>query len=386
MDLETVSDTRKFRALEPEWKALAEKDQRAWLFQHHVWLSAMVDLEVSRSTELRVVCLRDSGQLIGAAPFVLTTKFKPFKYSVLRFLGQGLADFNDVLIHPDFQSQQFFELLAGWVVSRRFEIHRVELENVAAGSHLIENLSLLKLDAHFVSVDTRVMEKCQFIQLPISYDKYLESLQKRKRHDLKRRGRRIYSTFSVDINCVKKNQDEPRIFDILFALHQKRQESQYQRGLFYNSLREKVFRALFSRLMEEDLIVMHVLKLDSEVAIVKVAFDYHGRRVLYTGGISYSPKYSKYGIGKWFSLCQIEDSIALGLAEVNFGRGGEAHKSDFGTNERPNFQIIARDFSVFSLLHTVQLQIIQYVYRSKFLCWVAFCLYKYFSYWRNRKS
>ncbi len=110
------------------------------------------------------------------------------------------------------------------------------------------------------------------------------------------------------------------------------------------------------------------------IKAVKVGLDFNGRRVLYNGGISYDEKYRSFGLGKWFYLCQIEDAINRGFGEVNFGRGYEAHKGDYGTVGRPNFRFSAHNASFLDLAYEMRSRAVSGIQESDSLRQAAFAV------------
>ncbi|WP_406137855.1 GNAT family N-acetyltransferase [Streptomyces sp. NBC_01089] len=86
-------DERQFAALETQWAALYRGCATATPFQSHSWLYSWW-LSYGTPGRLRVVLVRRGGQLVGAAPLMLTHRPLP----LLVPLGGGISDFSDVLI------------------------------------------------------------------------------------------------------------------------------------------------------------------------------------------------------------------------------------------------------------------------------------------------
>lgn len=386
LKLKTVADLEGFQALESDWQALADRDPRANLFQTHLWLSSLTTLELSERCQLRIVCFYNDERLVAVAPFVLVKAFSVLNYGVLRFLGQGLNDFNDVIIDRDQLAGPVFVQLSNWLEDNKQDIQRLELENVMEGSYLAENFHRLNLEQRFASSIKEFQEDCHFIDLPDDFDAYMKTLASRKRKNLKRRGRRIHDNFDVDVTVIKAGDDQTEALEALIRLHQIRQESRYQRGMFWSDGRKEMFQQLFSELIERNWIALHVMRLDGEIVVVKIGLDFNGRRILYNGGIVYDEKYNSYGIGKWFYLCQIEDAIERNMKEVNFGRGGETHKGDYGTVGRANYRYCAHNATFLDMTYDARSKAVTNIQDSDILRQAAFVVLGAIGQLRPQKS
>ncbi|HEV7627613.1 MAG TPA: GNAT family N-acetyltransferase [Streptomyces sp.] len=89
-------DPQEFGELAGQWEDLRRRSSRATAFQSHAWLHSWW-LSYGRPGRLRVVLVRRDGELIAAAPMMLTYRPLP----TLVALGGGITDFCDVLLDDD---------------------------------------------------------------------------------------------------------------------------------------------------------------------------------------------------------------------------------------------------------------------------------------------
>ncbi|MVO88899.1 GNAT family N-acetyltransferase [Streptomyces sp. p1417] len=86
-------DEGEFAALAGPWRRLYQECEEATPFQSHAWLSSWWR-SYGRPGRLRVLLVRDGGELIAAAPLMLTLRPVPAH----RPLGGAISDFADVLL------------------------------------------------------------------------------------------------------------------------------------------------------------------------------------------------------------------------------------------------------------------------------------------------
>jgi CelD/BcsL family acetyltransferase involved in cellulose biosynthesis len=94
--LSVCRDPQEFGELAKEWEHLRGRSRRATAFQSHAWLHSWW-LSYGRPGRLRIVLVRKGGELIAAAPMMLTYRPLP----TLVALGGGITDFCDVLLDDD---------------------------------------------------------------------------------------------------------------------------------------------------------------------------------------------------------------------------------------------------------------------------------------------
>ncbi|WJV47501.1 GNAT family N-acetyltransferase [Streptomyces flavofungini] len=89
-------DEAEFASLAGPWRRLYEKCEEATPFQSHAWLASWWQ-SYGRPGRLRVLLVRDGGELVAAAPLMRVYRPVP----ALRPLGGAISDFADVLLAAD---------------------------------------------------------------------------------------------------------------------------------------------------------------------------------------------------------------------------------------------------------------------------------------------
>ncbi|MBT2426562.1 GNAT family N-acetyltransferase [Streptomyces sp. ISL-112] len=89
-------DFREFGALAGEWDALHRRCATATPFQSHAWLHSWW-ISYGQEGRLRVLLVRRSGRLIGAAPLMLVHRPMP----LLVPMGGAISDFFDILLDEE---------------------------------------------------------------------------------------------------------------------------------------------------------------------------------------------------------------------------------------------------------------------------------------------
>ncbi|MFD7878850.1 GNAT family N-acetyltransferase [Streptomyces sp. NPDC059766] len=109
-----VTDEGTFAALAPAWDRLYARSRTATPFQSHAWLYSWW-LSYGRPGRLRLLVVRDGGELVAAAP--LASVRRPV--SALVPLGGAISDYGDVLVDDERGEAPVAALTAGLAAAAR---------------------------------------------------------------------------------------------------------------------------------------------------------------------------------------------------------------------------------------------------------------------------
>ncbi|SBT95767.1 Acetyltransferase involved in cellulose biosynthesis, CelD/BcsL family [Streptomyces sp. DI166] len=125
--IELVTDEPAFAALAPDWARLYGNCATATPFQSHPWLHSWWR-SYGGSGRLRVVLVRDRGELVAAAPLMRVRRPVP----ALVPLGGAISDYGDVLLDDDRGERAVAALTAGLAAAARTAL--IDLREVRPGS------------------------------------------------------------------------------------------------------------------------------------------------------------------------------------------------------------------------------------------------------------
>ncbi|MEU6145550.1 GNAT family N-acetyltransferase, partial [Streptomyces sp. NPDC047081] len=123
---ELVTDETAFAGLAPDWARLQGSCGAATPFQSHAWLHSWW-LSYGRPGRLRLLLVRDGGELVGAAPLMLVRRPVP----ALVPLGGAISDYGDVLLDDEHGEPAVAALTDGLAALARTAL--VDLREVRPG-------------------------------------------------------------------------------------------------------------------------------------------------------------------------------------------------------------------------------------------------------------
>jgi CelD/BcsL family acetyltransferase involved in cellulose biosynthesis len=315
----TVTRHERFLSIQSGWNKLLRGFAADTIFLTPSW--QQIWWRTNGEGELHLLTVREGAEIVGVAPLARVGDTWGFAG------GVEVADFLDVLARPGSENA-----VAGAVLDY-VEAHggRVSLRNLRPDSFVATCLCPLaqrrgfepRLDQEDVSPR---------VNLPASWEDYLQSLTKKDRHELRRKLRRLLASGAVSHYAVAAPL--ARDVDDFLRLHRLSGEN---KAAFMTAAMEWFFRALVEEFAASGLLRMYFL----EIAGIRVAsvilFDYGGEFLLYNSG--FDPAYSPLSVGLLLKAFCIRDAIEAGRRVFDFLQGDEPYKYDLGAHDVPILEL-----------------------------------------------
>jgi CelD/BcsL family acetyltransferase involved in cellulose biosynthesis len=275
--------------------------------------------EFKPDAEPYLLAVRRDESVIGIAPLIILN-------GKASFIGStNVCDYVDFIITPGMEFQFFNTLLDDL---KNTGITELDLGHLRPDSTVLTYLLEIAREGGY-EIDTRQEDISIEMDLPSTWDEYLNRLDKKQRHEIRRKLRRLeeadrdYRYYEIDYN------DEGILSDFikLFSL------SRGEKASFMTNDMESFFRALIDAMSKTGLLRFGILELEGQPAAIVMGFDYNGTMYLYNS--AYDPKYNHLSAGLLSKVFCIKESIQEGRKIFNFLKGNEQYKYYLGGHEIP---------------------------------------------------
>jgi len=266
---------------------------------------------------LTVVC--ENSAIIGIAPLQR-------KGNTACFVGSpDVCDYQDFVTVPKREAEFCGALLDDLA---RQGVNQIDLKAVRPDSSVVVSLAKIAekrgSEVHREEADVTVE-----MDLPADWEEYLAGLDKKQRHEARRKLRRLWGEDGVQYRCHEVNsQDVDEMTDTflkLFAL------SREEKADFMTAQMEEFFRSLAKAMAEIKLLRYGILEVASQIAAMIMGFDYEGTLYLYNS--AYDPRYNSLSVGLLSKVLCIQESIKRGRKKWDFLKGAEKYKYQLGGSE-----------------------------------------------------
>jgi len=332
---ELYTESSVFDILKEDWRELIDKSSANELFLTCQWQSTWWS-HFGKDKALRLVTFRqEKGDLLGLASF--SVESSPDGRRVMRFLGgTDVADYLDIIAKSGYEEDICKNTVDFWK-STEDEWDFIDLHCLKESSITLNILKqLLNENGYYAEVS--VEDVCPRVSLPPSWGEYLESLNKKDRHELRRKIRKIERVsqsgngYSIeDSNSVMEGIEQ------FLLLHRR---SGVQKERFMNKGMGVFFQDIANILSPENWLKLSFLHMDRTCMASSMCFDYQNKVYLYNSG--YDPEYSYLSPGIVLVAHLIREAIESGRSEFDFLRGEEDYKYRLGAKDSNIYRMIIR--------------------------------------------
>ncbi len=331
-ELHTTPDV--FDTLVDEWDGLLDPNRSDNFFLKNFWQRIWWS-HLHRGS-LCVVSVRDdSGILRGIGSwFVEETNGR----HTVRIVGcADVTDYMDLIIMPGYEDPVLRTLLNFMLSDVAPHWDLFDLCNIPETSPTIEVLPRLARE-YGLSVESVVQEVCPIVRLPATYDDYLESLDRKQRHELRRKRRRAEAE-GVSWHIVGPEHDLDAEIDSFLELMAMSTTAKSE--FLKESGHRAFFREIAHATFKQGLLNLIFLTVGSRRAATMWQFFYRDRVLLYNSGLN-PVGFSTLSPGIVLLTYGIEDAIRRGMAVYDFLRGDEVYKYRMGAQDTRVYNIVVR--------------------------------------------
>ncbi len=247
------------------------------------------------------------------------------------FLGRHeVCDYQDIITMPG-QAQTVVQALLDHLVTQG--VKQLDLRTLRPDAVVIKAMKQLAsqqplemtLEADDVTFETA---------LPTSWEGYLQHLNGKQRHEVRRKVRRLEAHGPIVYRPVRgDNEHLDRAADTFIQLFRRNRQD---KAAFMTHAMEGYFRDLIKALAKHGMLQLFFLEVDGQVTATVLCFDYDHVRYLYNSG--YDERYHPLSVGILSKVFSIQKGIENGCRRYDFLKGDEVYKKRIGGQEVPLYR------------------------------------------------
>lgn len=323
-----------FALLRNEWNDLLCRSVTdviflTWEWQHTWWTTYACG-------ELLLISVRDDdGRLIGIAPWFIQERDGE---RIIRTVGcVDVTDYVDVIADREAVHQVLAQLAASLrALADRFD--RINLCNIPEAS-LTYRLFPDQLRLCGFEADMILQEVCPVIHLPSTWDDYLAMLDKKQRHELRRKIRRAENEVRIRYYTLTSDTDFDIAVEKFLTLMAESQPAKAE--FLADQQNAQFFRRILRVVHERGWLRLSFLDMNDVPTAAYCCFDYNREIQVYNSGLR--PDHCAHLSPGIVLLCyDIQQAIESGHVLFDFLRGNEAYKYRMGAQDTRIYKLIAR--------------------------------------------
>ncbi len=331
MKVDLLENDSLFDELKSEWNELLGRSLSNKLFSTWEWQSTWWD--VYHPGNLFVLIARDdTSRLIGIAPMFVDSE------KTLCGIGcEDVTDYYDWIVDQEC-TKGVIDCFAHWLNEYRNKYANINICNFPAESPTLEFLSsALKIYGFDPQIEQ--IEVIPQFEVPADWDTYLSMLDKKHRHELRRKMRRANGAGEeIDWYIVGKEHDleaeTERFLSLMAASDPEKAEFlQDQKNMAF-------FKKLIPLTFEKGWLMLNFLTVGGTAASTYFNFDYNGEILVYNSGQDHS-EFGQLSPGIFLLAENIRYAISNEYRVFNFLRGDEPYKYHMGGRDTAVMRLTA---------------------------------------------
>jgi CelD/BcsL family acetyltransferase involved in cellulose biosynthesis len=281
---------------------------------------------------LAVISAHENDQLIGVAP-LFHAKNRGGESALLLLGSIEISDYLDLIVSPD-QLPGFSTGLFAFLRSNpALTWDALDLYNLPEGSPSLPALEAAALSQGWTLERTQ-LQSCPAIQLPGDWETYLNGIDKKQRHEIKRKMRRAEESGR---NLRWYIVDDERQLDSEMEAFMALMAHDPEKAAFLTDVMRAQVKTSAQAAFQKGWLQLAMMEVDGQKACGYLNFDYDNKIYVYNSGMDrafmdLSPGWVMLG----YLLQWANDHRR---AEFDFMRGDEDYKYKFGGKDRLVFRV-----------------------------------------------
>ncbi len=323
--------SRVFSDCSAEWNELVQASDANQIFLTCDWQE--IWWEAYHPGQLWVLVVRDDdGQWQGLAPWFIDMQGDGRR--IVRTVGcVDVTDYLDIVARRGYEGA-VYEALAAWVAEHTDAFDEMMLCNIPEQSRALQGMARAAQMCGLEST-VRLQEVCPIIVLPRTFEDYVNSLDKKNRHELRRKLRRAAG--EVDWYIVGPEHDLQQ--EVVHFMALMAASSPDKARFLENAQNRRFFELMTVRMAERGWLQLAFLTVKGERAAAYLNFAYNQRILVYNSGLD-PQKHGHLSPGIVLLARLIEYAIQQGYHTFDFLRGDEAYKYDMGGRDTKVYQLM----------------------------------------------
>ena len=309
----------------PEWRSLLEQDPNRQLFAYPEWNRAWWE-EFKTGKDLFLMTMSRGEQTIAVLP--LYRRIDAGR-KILRFIGGiDLTDYLGPICALEDRGD-VAEALVGWLASTDVEWDELDAHNMPVPLGFAEYLAE-RADARGFAFRIEQEETAAVLPLPTDWEEYLAGLDKKERHELRRKRRRLEREHPDARVRTATPETLDKDFQTFVDMHRG---AEGHKGHFMRPEIATFFRRVADATMPQGWLRLDLLEIGDRAVASTFGFEIERKFYLYNS--AYEPDAARLSPGHVLVSELVKRSIDHGLELFDFLRGPERYKYQLGAQAVP---------------------------------------------------
>jgi hypothetical protein len=330
LSFEIIKDPVEWEKMKDQWNDLLEKSITHVPFLRYEFLKQWwmtCGGGEWKNSDMLIVTAWDNKKLVGIAPFFYKIN-DPGDPSLMLIGSYEISDYLDFIVLPEYLDQFLLDLFGFLTTSEIKKWQDIDLYNLLDYS---PTLAAIEKASRLIGwkCESEILQKAPYIPIPGDWDLYLKGIDKKQRHEIRRKMRRLAESGHPNRWYIVENADNAEVEMNAFL---DLMENDEEKKTFLTPAMRIQMRETMRCAFDTGCLNLSFLVIDEKKAAGYFSFYYLNRLWVYNSGMNrdfseFSPGWVLLGyLLQWANNQKID--------EFDFLRGDEDYKYKFGAIDR----------------------------------------------------
>jgi CelD/BcsL family acetyltransferase involved in cellulose biosynthesis len=350
----------------PKWEVLKRDFREITVFQDISWIKSWWYYKSQKNKMTPyIVEIKDKDKTIGLIPlYILEARFARFNFRLLKPIGSELSDYLIPILSKEYSPEELLSLAFKKIKEDKLSWDCMEWGDIPAESYFSNFLAEQGLKKYCL-IEREKADVCPFLTINENFDELKNSFSKKFMNNILYNERRLNKDGELKYLRVTSEEDIDPILNRFFELHIERWGITNTPSKF-RGIEEREFLLLAAKsLFKSNLLHLSYLSHNDEILGVLFGMSDGIKNYIYHFAININ--FGKYSPGSLLIYNLILESCRDGHKIVDFLRGNEKYKENWGKFDKYNIKYILFNYSIRSLLFKCLKHFYKFIYSSDFL-------------------
>jgi CelD/BcsL family acetyltransferase involved in cellulose biosynthesis len=354
MQIELVTSTQAFDALEADWRALEARSARGSVFLSWDW-QRLWWTHYGCGRQLRILIARADNAVVGLFPLYLEHHrvARILRVRKLRPIGAGgdtSPDDLGILAEPSCE-QAVAQAFVHHILTSPERWHLLDLVDLPSDSALVDCLARQAAQQPAL-IHREPPNRITYGDLPANWDSYRQSLSRNRREVLGRKRRRFEQQPGARFEQIVDAAQLDPAFERLAELHRRRWQGRTDELGFTSTQYLGFHRDVMRALLERNSLLLYALEMNGD--IIAMFYGFRHAQTCYYFQAGFDPQHAALSPGEVLMGYVIEAAIGAGCTRFDMLKGDYGHKRHFFQQTRQTVNIRVHRPGLIHLLYRIK--------------------------------
>lgn len=295
-----------------------------------------------------IVEIREENETIGIIPLYLSDKeFANIRFRMLRPIGIGESNYLLPILSKNYPPEKILKKAMGKIYEDRKSWDCIHWGDLPQGSNM-DSFLMNHLSKGNRLVDRSITNISPHIELTGDIETVLSKVNKKFLKGILYDERRLKREGELKFHRVENEHEIEPIMNEFFKLHCERWKNTSTPSKYEDSKEREFVLRVVKNLFKRDLLYLAYLTHNDNIIVTHFGMTYGKTNYLYRHAMNM--EYRKFSLGHLFAYYLLHDSYKEGYEVIDFLRGNEEYKQNWGAVNAVNLEYLLFNSSIKSLL------------------------------------